>query len=159
MIALVAAMGRNRVIGRNGAMPWHLPAEMKHFRRVTRGQVVVMGRKTYESIGGALKGRTNLVVTRDPSFVAPGCEVVHSVDDLLRDERALYVIGGAELYRQFLPHADVMFLTRIHSDFDGDTLFPAWDEREWRLVEAEPHSRDEKNAYDFTIETYHRVRT
>lgn len=159
MIALVAAMGRNGVIGKDGAMPWHLPAELKHFRRVTRGQAVVMGRRTYESIGGPLKGRTNIVLTRDPGFEAPGCEVAHTVEALLEDERPLFIIGGAQLYRQFLPHADVMHLTRIHADFDGDTFFPEFDPAEWRLVAAEPHPRDEKNAYDFTIETYQRVRT
>lgn len=159
MIALVAAMGRNRVIGKDGAMPWHLPAELKHFRRVTRGQVVVMGRKTYESIGGPLKGRTNIVLTHDPGFEAPGCEVAHSVEALVADERPLYVIGGAQLYRQFLPHADVLHLTRIDADFDGDTFFPEIDPDEWRVVAAEPHPRDEKNAYGFTIETYQRIRT
>lgn len=157
MIALVAAMGRNRVIGRDGEMPWHLPAEMKHFRRVTRGQVVVMGRKTYEAIGGPLKGRTNIVLTRDPDFEAPGCEVAHSLEELLHDERSLYVIGGAQLYRQFLPHADVMHLTRIDFDVDGDAFFPEFDPTEWRVTAAERCARDEKNAYDFTIERYERV--
>ncbi|MFZ5816976.1 MAG: dihydrofolate reductase [Bacillota bacterium] len=159
MIALVAAMGRNGVIGREGRMPWHLPAEMKHFRRVTRGQVVVMGRKTYESIGGPLKGRTNIVLTRDPSYRAPGCEVVHALEELLLEERPLYVIGGAELYRQFLPHADRLILTRIHHDFEGDTFFPKIDPAQWRLTAAEPHPRDEQNEYDFTIEWYERLRT
>lgn len=159
MIILVAAMGDDRVIGLNGAMPWHLPAEMKHFRRTTRGQVVVMGRKTYQSIGGPLKGRTNIILTRDDDFAAPGCEVVHEIADLLADERPLYVIGGAELYRQFLPHADQMILTRIHQGFAGDTFFPAWDQAAWELVETVHHPRDEQNAHDFTIETYHRRRT
>jgi dihydrofolate reductase len=159
MIILVAAMGHDRVIGRDGRIPWHLPAEMKHFRRTTRGQAVVMGRKTFESIGGALKNRTNIVVTRDPTFQAPGCEVVHAIAPLLADERELYVIGGAEIYRQFLPHADRMVLTRIDGAFEGDTFFPAWDEGEWRLVGTEFHPRDEQNAYDFTVETYERVRS
>ncbi|MFZ5828201.1 MAG: dihydrofolate reductase [Bacillota bacterium] len=159
MIALVAAMGRNRVIGKDGTMPWHLPAELKHFRRVTRGKVVVMGRKTYESIGEPLKGRTNIVLTRDLDFEAPGCEVAHSVEALLHDERPLYVIGGAQLYRQFLPHADLMHLTRIDADFEGDTFFPEFVLAEWRLVAAEPHPQDEKNLYSFTIETYERIRT
>ena len=159
MIALVAAMGRNRVIGKDGTMPWHLPAELKHFRRVTRGKVVVMGRKTFESIGEPLKGRTNIVLTRDPDFEAAGCEVAHSVEALLRDERPLYVIGGAQLYRQFLPHADLMHLTRIDAEFEGDTFFPEFDLAEWRLVAAEPHPPDEKNPYSFTIETYQRIGT
>lgn len=159
MITLVAAMGRNRVIGRDGQMPWHLPAEMKHFRRTTRGQVVVMGRKTYQAIGGPLKGRTNIVVTRDPGFEAPGCEVRHSVAELLADERPLFVIGGAELYRQFLPHAAEMVLTRIDHDFEGDARFPEWAPAEWELVTAAPYVRDERNEYDFTVEHYRRSAT
>jgi len=159
MITLVAAMGRGRVIGANGQMPWHLPAEMKHFRRVTKGQVVVMGRKTFESIGEPLKGRVNMVMTRDQSYEAPGCLVVHSIDEAMRDDRPLFVIGGAELYRAFLPYADTMILTRIHHDFHGDTFFPAWDEAEWLLTTSEAHPQDDRNAYDFTIETYQRNRT
>jgi dihydrofolate reductase len=159
MIILVAAMDRERGIGKNGKMPWHLPAELKHFRRTTRGQVVVMGRKTYESIGGALKHRTNLVLTRDADYEAPGCEVLHAIEPLLRDERPLYVIGGAQLYAAFLPHAAKMVLTRIDATFHADTFFPAWEASEWELVSAEHHPRDEQNAYDFTIETYQRVRT
>lgn len=159
MIVLVAAMGRGRVIGQGGKMPWHLPGEMKHFRQTTRGQVVVMGRKTYESIGGALKDRTNVVVTRDPHYQAPGCEVVHSISSLLEYERPVYVIGGEELYSQFLPYARRMVLTRIDGVFPGDTFFPRWDEAKWQLVASDFHPRDEKNAYDFTIETYERIRT
>lgn len=158
MIALVAALTRNRVIGRDGGMPWHLPADLRHFRRLTRGQTVVMGRKTYASIGRPLPDRVNIVVTRDRQFAAPGCEVVHSVAALLGDGRPLYVIGGAELYRAFLPHADRMHLTRIHADLPGDTFFPAYDERAWRLTSAEAHPRDERNAYDLTFETYERIR-
>lgn len=157
MIALIAAMDRNRVIGRDGQMPWRLPAEMRHFRRTTMGHVVVMGRRTYESIGGPLKGRTNIVLTRERGFTAPGCEVRHSVEEVLADPRPLYVIGGAELYRQFLPHADELILTRIDHEFPGDTYFPAWDESEWELVEATPCPRDDANPYDFVIERYRRA--
>ncbi|MBP2018386.1 dihydrofolate reductase [Symbiobacterium terraclitae] len=157
MIILIAAMDRNRVIGRDGRMPWRLPAEMRHFRRTTMGHVVVMGRRTYESIGGPLKGRTNIVLTRDRSFRAPGCEVRHSVAEVLADPRPLFVIGGAELYRQFLPHADEMILTRIDHEFQGDTFFPAWEASEWELVEATPHPRDDENPYDFVIERYRRA--
>lgn len=157
MIALVAAVSRNGVIGHEGKMPWHLPAELKHFRRLTRGQVVVMGRKTYASIGGPLKGRTNVVITRAPGFEAPGCEVVHSPEELLHDQRPLYVIGGAQLYQQFLPHANLLHLTRIHADFAGDSFFPEVNPGEWRLVDAIPYAKDERNPYDFTVETYRRV--
>ncbi|MFO7275042.1 MAG: dihydrofolate reductase [Symbiobacteriaceae bacterium] len=158
MITLVAAMGRNRVIGREGRLPWRLPAEMRHFRRTTMGQVVVMGRKTYESIGGPLKGRTNIVLTRDPDFRAPGCEVRHSVAELLQDPRPLFVIGGAEVFRQLLPCADEMILSRIDADFEGDAFFPAWAEDEWEVVSRTPHPRDAENPHDFVIEHYRRVK-
>lgn len=157
MIALIAAMDRNRVIGQDGKMPWHMPADLKHFRRLTKGHVVVMGRKTYESIGGPLKGRTNVILTRDEQFEAAGCEVLHSIDAVLKDDRSIFVIGGGEVYRQFLPHADRLCLTRIDAAFEGDTFFPAWDEREWRMTESVSHARDEKNPYDCVFETYERM--
>jgi dihydrofolate reductase len=157
MIALVAALGRNGVIGAGGTMPWHLPADLKHFRRLTRGHVVVMGRKTFESIGGALKGRTNLVLTRALTFSAAGCEVLHAIEPILQEERPVFIIGGAELYREFLPHADRLYLTRIDAEFAGDTFFPAFDSAQWRLVAAEPREQDEKNPYDLVFETYERA--
>ena len=157
MITLLAAMDRNRVIGRDGQMPWRLPADMRHFRRTTLGHVVVMGRRTYQSIGRPLEGRTNIVLTRDKNFQAPGCEVRHAGEEVLADPRPLYVIGGAELYRQFLPHADEMILTRIYHEFPGDTFFPAWDPTEWELVKARAYRRDEGNPYDFVIERYRRA--
>jgi dihydrofolate reductase len=161
VIALVAAMDRNRVIGRDGRMPWHLPADLAHFRRLTRGHAVLMGRKTYQSIGGPLKGRTNLVLTRDRSFVAPGCTVVHDIADLLRavrpDQGPLFVIGGAEIYQLFLPHAGVLHLTRIDAEFEGDTFFPAWDPAAWERTEALLRPKDEQNPHDCTFETWRRA--
>lgn len=154
MIALVWAMGRNRVIGKDGKMPWHLSADLIHFRKLTRNHVVVMGRKTYESMGGALPKRTNIVLTRDPAFTPPDCEVVHAIDEVLRDERPIFVIGGAEVYKQFLPHADTLHVTRIHADFDGDTFFPEYDEAEWELTSSTFREKDEKNPYDCTFEVY-----
>lgn len=156
MIALIAAMGTNRVIGKDGAMPWHLPADLKHFRRITLGHVVVMGRRTYEAIGRPLPDRVNIVLTRNRGFAAPGCEVIHSPEPLLSDSRPVYVIGGAELYRLFLPHAAVMHLTRIHAEFAGDTFFPQFDLSAWELVAAEAYAKDDRNAYDMTFETYRR---
>lgn len=154
MIALVWAMGSNRAIGRDGKMPWYLSADLIHFRKLTRGKVVVMGRKTFESIGEALPKRTNVVLTRDPAFAAPDCEVVHSVDEVLRDERPVFIIGGAELYRQFLPHADTLHITRIHAEFEGDTFFPEYDESAWELTSSTFRPKDEKNPYDCTFDVY-----
>ncbi|HLN63294.1 MAG TPA: dihydrofolate reductase [Symbiobacteriaceae bacterium] len=158
MIALVAAMGRSRVIGKDGKMPWHLPADLRHFRRLTKGHIVVMGRKTYESIGGALSGRTNWVLTRDTAYQAPGCEVLHSLEPVLREERPVFVIGGAELYRAFLPYADTLHLTMIDADVEGDTYFPTWDPDEWALTDSLPRAADEKNAYACEFQTYQRTR-
>lgn len=157
MIALVAAMDQNGIIGKDGKMPWHLSADLIHFRRLTKGHKVVMGRKTFESIGTALRGRTNVVLTRDPQFTAPGCEVIHSIDEVLDDTGRLFVIGGGDVYRQFLPHASELHLTRIHASFDGDTSFPSFEPSEWTLASATFRPKDEKNPYDCTFEVYHRT--
>lgn len=156
MIALIAAMGHNRVIGANGSMPWHLPADLKHFRRLTRGHAVVMGRKTYESIGKPLKGRTNIILSRKADLTIEGCHVAHSVSEAMAFAQDLFVVGGAELYREFLPHADVLYLTRVDGAFEGDTFFPEFPAEEWELVSVSHHPRDEKNAYDLSFECYHR---
>ncbi|HYF93121.1 MAG TPA: dihydrofolate reductase [Symbiobacteriaceae bacterium] len=156
MISLVWAMGRNRVIGKGGKMPWYLSADLIHFRKLTRGHVVVMGRKTHESIGEALPKRINVVLTRDRQYAAPGCEVVQSIEEVLRDERPVFIIGGAELYREFLPYAKSLHITRIHADFEGDTFFPEYDESEWELTSSVFRPADEKNPYDCTFEVYTR---
>lgn len=158
MIALVAAMGRNRVIGKDGKMPWHLPSDLAHFRRLTTGQIVVMGRKTFESIGRPLPDRRNVILSRDPQLRIAGCDVVHSIGDVLAMERPLYVIGGAEVYRLFLPFADSLYLTRIHADFEGDAYFPELRESEWELTDAIFRQKDERNVFDCTFETYRRPR-
>lgn len=158
MIALVVAVSRNGVIGKGGKMPWHLPADLFRFRKRTKGHVVVMGRKTYESIGGPLPDRTNVVLTRDTHFKAEGCEVVHSIEALLHDDRMIFVIGGAEIYRQFLPYADVLHLTRIDAELEGDTFFPEWHDPTWTLVSSVERARDEKNPYNLVFETYERSR-
>lgn len=161
MIALVAAMAENRVIGRDGALPWpFLPADMYRFRKLTAGGVVVMGRKTYASLREKpLPGRTNVVLTRDPSFCAPGCQVVHSVAAALRAGPDLYVIGGAEVYRQFLPLAHTVYLTHIHAAFPGDTYFPELDPATWELTASRLRPRDDRNPFDLTFATYRRVQT
>jgi dihydrofolate reductase len=156
VITLVAGMGRNRVIGSDGQMPWHLPADLYRFRRLTKGHVVVMGRKTYESIGGPLDERMNYVLTRDLTFAAPGCLVVHGIEPILAMDGPVYVIGGAELYRQFLPHAGELRLTRIDAEFEGDRFFPAFDPAEWELVESKFRPKDERNTFDLTFEVYRR---
>ena len=141
-ICLIAALAANRVIGRNNALPWQLPADLKRFKALTMGHPVVMGRKTYESIGKPLPGRRNLVITRKHEYRAPGCDVVHSLDAALaacRGEQAVFVIGGAELYRESLPRAHCLEFTEIHAEFEGDVSFPEFSLAQWRETAREIH--------------------
>ena len=158
-ISLIVAVSRNGVVGRNGALPWQLPADLKHFKAVTMGKPVVMGRKTYESIGRPLPGRLNIVVTRNPDFLAEGCTVVASLDEAIRagaGVEEIFVIGGAELYRAALASADRIYFTRVEADVEGDTFFPSFDEAAWRVVSSEAHAADEKNAMAFRFEILER---
>lgn len=159
-ISLVVAMARNRVIGRDGGLPWHLPDELKHFKRVTMGAPILMGRRTHAAIGRALPGRRNLVLSRDPDLRLPeGCERVASVDEALRetaDVSWLHVIGGGQLYELFLPLAQVLHLTVIEAEIEGDTHFPAVDFGAWALEEDRPHPADERHAFAFRLQRWAR---
>src|SRR5258708_13886509 len=140
-LAVIAAMARNRVIGAGNRMPWHLSADMKHFRALTTGHRIIMGRKTYESLGRALPGRENMIVSRNPRFAAPGCTVVGSLAAALAGPTLTppaFCIGGAELYAVALPLAREIFLTEIDADFDGDAKMPEISAREWREISREP---------------------
>jgi dihydrofolate reductase len=153
-ISLVVAMARNRVIGRKNALPWRLPVDLAHFRRVTMGHPVVMGRKTFESIGKALPGRQNIVVTHNRAFAAPGCVVVGSLDEAWKaagDAEEVCVIGGTTLFTETLPLADVIHLTEVESDIEGDTYFPEFDRGEWRETEIARQPADERHAYPLRI--------
>lgn len=160
MLAFVVATAENRVIGRDNQLIWHLPADLKHFKQLTQGHPVVMGRRTYESIGRPLPNRTNIVVTRQTDWQATGCETVHSVPAAL--ERAaqldeeVFVIGGAEIYQQALPAADTIYLTEVHHEFEGDVLFPELDHAVWREVSRQRHEADDKHAYPFSFVTLKR---
>ncbi len=159
-ISIIVAMSVNRVIGRDNKLPWHLPADLKHFKQVTLGKPVLMGRKTWESIGRPLPGRTNIVITRDENLEAPGCVVVHSIDSALQtagQQDEIMVIGGAEFYRQVLPRTDTLYLTRVHGEFEGDTFFPELDERAWREVERVDHEADDKNPHAYSFIRLDRV--
>lgn len=158
-ISLVVAASTNNVIGSDGGLPWHLPDDLRHFKRLTTGNPIVMGRRTFESIGRPLPDRRNIVMTRDPDYVAPGCDVVSSVRealDLVEDADEVMIIGGGQVYRDFLPHADRIYLTRVQADVEGDTYFPDIDEAGWRLVSSEPHAADEKHAYAFDVMVFER---
>ncbi len=156
IISLIAAIGENNVIGNRGQLPWHLPADMRHFRALTLGKPVIMGRITHESIGKALSGRKNIVLARGPSYRAVGCTVARSVDEALAEvgkrEEGM-VIGGAEVYRQFLPRADRMYLTLVHHTFVGDVFFPAYDISAWNIVSREDYAPDSENIYSYSFVT------
>ena len=158
-VTLVVAATDDGVIGRDGGMPWHLPADLAHFKRVTLGHPIVMGRRTYASIGRALPGRLNVVVTRDRSFSAAGVTVAHSLDEALAacgDAAEAMVIGGGELYREALPRATRIHLTRIHAAIAGDTHFPALDPAAWTETTREERPADERNAYPLSFVTLER---
>jgi len=152
MISLIAAMAKNRVIGVNNTLPWHLLADLKHFKALTLNKPIVMGRQTYLSIGKPLPKRENIILTTNKKFHAPGCHIVHSIDDVLklaRNAPEVMIIGGATVYQQFLPHAYRMYLTYIDTHIEGDTLFPEWNENEWTVTERIEHTADEINHYNY----------
>ncbi|HHQ4902151.1 TPA: type 3 dihydrofolate reductase [Aeromonas veronii] len=160
-ISMIAAMAHDRVIGKDNQMPWHLPADLAHFKRVTLGKPVLMGRKTFESIGRPLPGRRNLVISRNPDYQAEGIEVVGSVEAALAllagsSVEELMVIGGGHLYAEMLPSADCLYLTQIDLAVEGDTRFPAFDDGQWQRIECESHPADEKNPHPYSFETWQR---
>ncbi|WP_286887431.1 dihydrofolate reductase [Aneurinibacillus sp. UBA3580] len=156
MISIVVAMDRNRVIGKENRLPWHLPADLKHFKNLTMGHVIVMGRKTHEAIGRPLPGRTNVVLTQNPDYRAEECVVLHSVDEVLTRFKGepIDVIGGAQIIKLFLPYVDTLHLTIIEASFEGDVYFPEIDITEWKLVSKQKGIKDEKNPYDYYFLTY-----
>ena len=159
-ITIIAAMARNRAIGRNGRMPWHLPAELQHFKKTTMGRPVVMGRKTWEAIGRALPGRQSIVVSRAADYKAPGCLCVASLEAAIEvaEGGEIMIIGGGELYRLALPLAQRMVLTLVSCAPEADTWFPEWEEGEWRLLSCVYHAADDRNEHDFEIRDLARVR-
>ena len=158
-VTLILARARNGVIGARGWLPWHLPEDLAFFKRTTLGHPIVMGRKTWESIGRPLPGRRSIVVTRDRSLSAAGAEVVHSLREAVErcsDAEEIFVIGGAQLYADALPHADRLLLTEIHADFDGETFLPAPSPATWQEHAREPHPPNETRAFQFDFVDYRR---
>lgn len=162
IISLIAAMGHNRVIGGHNALPWNMPADMRHFRELTRGKPVIMGRKTFESIGHPLPKRPNIVITRDRAYHREGCVVVHDADAALvaggtvGTTEEVMVIGGGEIYVLFLAQANRMYLTLIDADFTGDIRFPEFSESEWRETAREEHAADAANPHPYAFITLER---
>jgi len=158
-ISLIWGMDRNRLIGSQDALPWHLPADMKWFRQHTLGKPVLMGRKTYDSIGKPLPQRLNLILTRQADLHINGCTVVDNLETALEAAKSydeLMVMGGAEIYRMFLPHAKRLYITHIDQSFSGDTWFPECDLSTWHLLHQESHQADEKNTYPYRFEIWER---
>lgn len=161
-ISLIAAVAANRVIGRDNQLPWHLPEDLRRFKRLTMGHPMIMGRKTLDSIGGhPLPGRPTIVITRQEGYAPPGVAVAHSVDEALAlaqgDE--VFVAGGEEIFRGTIGRADRLYLTWIHAEFPGDTRFPDFDEREWRIVEREDRGPEGEVPYAYSFVVYDRDRT
>ncbi len=153
-------MSRNGVIGKDNAIPWRLPGELALFKRLTMGHPIVMGRKTWESIGRALPGRLNIVITRNKGYAATGATVVPSLDAALAaaaGAKEIFVIGGAQLYAEALPRADRLYLTTVDTEVEGDTRMPDFDRRAWRTVSSESFARDERNAYNYTLDVLERA--
>jgi dihydrofolate reductase len=159
VISLVVAVADNGVIGVNNQLPWRLPNDLQRFKSITMGKAIIMGRKTFESIGKPLPGRRNIVVSRRPDLVIDGCTVVNSVQSAIEaagKEDELMVIGGADIYRQALPLAQRIYLTRVHADIQGDADFPQLD-TEWREVSCEQCAADERHAYPYSFVVLERV--
>lgn len=160
---MIAAMGKNRVIGFNNKMPWHLPADLQWFKKTTLGSPIIMGRKTYDSIGFPLPGRLNIILSRNKDLKIKGCSVVNSLDAALKlarevDKDEVFITGGAHLYNKFLVDADRLYLTLIDETFDGDTFFPDYTQYEWEQVAKVKHASDDKNPHSYTFLTLDRVR-
>ncbi|MFN2315119.1 MAG: dihydrofolate reductase [Gemmatimonadales bacterium] len=156
-ISIVAAVAENGVIGRDGGLPWRLPADTKFFKELTSGHTVIMGRKTWDEIARPLRHRRNIVITRNRAWSAEGAERAGSLAaalDLAGGEAQVFVIGGAEIYRRALPIADRMYLTHVHAEVEGDTIFPEWDAAEWRIAHEQRFEADERNVHGFTITEY-----
>lgn len=160
-IILVAAHAQNRVIGKNNELVWHLPRDFKHFKEATLGHPIVMGRKTFESLGKPLPKRTSIIITRDRHYQKEGCIVVYSLDEAISEAKKLdehiYIIGGAEIYKQALPIANLMYLTEVKANPEGDAFFPEFSTKEWKETNRHSFKKDDKNEYDFDIVTWERI--
>ncbi|MDV2580781.1 dihydrofolate reductase [Alkalibacillus haloalkaliphilus] len=159
-LSLIVAMDDNQVIGLNNDMPWHLPNDLKYFKTVTSGSPIVMGRKTFESIGRPLPNRHNIIMTRNEQYTQEGCSVVHHWEELpplVKGEEEVFIIGGSELFKDALNQVDFMYITKIHDSFDGDTYFPTINWDDWTLVSEQLGELDEKNKHDHAFLVYHRV--
>jgi dihydrofolate reductase len=161
-ISVIAAMSRNRIIGSDGALPWHLPDDLARFKSITTGHTVIMGRKTFESVGKPLPNRRTIVITRNNDYQCASVFIAHSLDEALDHaarEDEVFILGGEAVYRIALPRADCLYLTIIHATIEGDTYFPTLDFDDWKLVEDERYEPDDRHAYAFSFRRYERRST
>jgi len=163
IISLIAAIGKNRAIGKNNQLLWNLPNDMRHFRETTSGHPVIMGERTYLSIGRPLPKRENIILSQNPDFHPDGCVVVKDIDSALSAARAtgtdeVFVIGGGMVYSSFLPRADKMYLTLVEAEPEGDVFFPEWNPAEWRVMSSKEHPADQENSLKHTFFIYERIR-
>ncbi len=161
MINIVVAKASNNVIGAKNDLIWHLPNDLKHFKSLTSGHPIIMGRKTFESLGRPLPNRTNIVVTRDQNWNAEDIEItsslVKAIETAKKIDEDVYIIGGGNIYKQAMEFTDVLYITEVHHEFDGDTYFPEIDSEEWEEVEREDFKKDEKHPYAYSFVTYRRI--
>lgn len=158
-ISIIVAVSENNVIGKDGSIPWHIPQDLKHFKDLTMGHHVIMGRKTHESIGKPLPGRTNIILSRDLTYKSEGAITVESIDEAIslarsQNDSEIFIIGGEEIFKLALPYADRIYLTNVHGKFGGDAFFPKLDPIKWQQVSCEVHLRDQQNPYPFDFCTY-----
>ncbi|WP_142603972.1 dihydrofolate reductase [Solitalea koreensis] len=159
MINIIVAKANNNAIGSKNTLIWHLPADLKYFRKLTTGNTVIMGRKTYDSIGKPLPNRRNIIITRNVDLMIDGCEVVNSLEAALTlstSDEKVFIIGGADIYRQSMEFAHTLYVTEIHNEFEGDSYFPKIDSNKWIEVTREDHLKDEKNTLDYSFVIYNR---
>ena len=161
IISTIVAVAKNNVIGKDNDIPWYLPADLKYFKKITTGHHIVMGRKCYESIGRPLPKRTNVVVTRNPFFIASGCLITHNVAEAVQlaeanGEEEVFIIGGGQIYEIALPHVDRIYLTEVDVEVEGDIFFPTIDPNNWNLIKETKNKSDEKNEYDYTFKILER---
>ncbi len=153
-LSIIVAMDRNRVIGNNDSLPWHISADLKNFKKITMGKPIVMGRKTHESIGRPLPGRENIIITRDKTYQAEGCTVLNSIDEIFEyceGVEEVMITGGSEIYKYTLEQATRLYLTEVHTEIEGDTFFPEFNRSDWSEVSREAFTADEKNEFDYSF--------
>lgn len=161
IVSAIVATAKNGVIGKDNNIPWYLSADLKYFKRTTLNHHIIMGRKSFQSIGRPLPKRTNVIITRNPFFVASNCLVVSSIEEALNlaqdnGETEAFIIGGGQIYAQSMPYWDKLYLTEVDVEPEGDVFFPEIDPVEWQLVSAEPHEADEKNDHDYVFKVFER---